>query len=98
MAEYVTQIFFIIAAIAFVGVFLTAAGSTYNEYSGERITLYEDTTLDDSWNDAGDNWAALENEIPIEAFSIIVVPIIIIVAYIAIRVTSSILPNWLSGG
>lgn len=96
--SYVTPLFFLIAAIAFISVILLSAQTSYNDYGGDRLILADDTTLGESWETTGENWGALEGAIPNEGFLIIILPIILIAAFVAVRIVLSSLPNWLSGG
>lgn len=85
-------------AITFITILLTDVTISFSETQLEAQELTEGTTFDSSWENTGSNYRSLQNMMPIEYFSLIILPIIILVGYIVLKTSAGVLPNWLSGG
>jgi len=96
--HFAKEIFFIITMIFFIMFLITDFTISFEETELEIIELTDDTTFDESWTATGENYRALRNIVPIEFFTLIILPIIILVGYIILKTASGLLPNWLSGG
>lgn len=92
------EIFGIIVIITFITLLLADFTISFSETQLEAQELTEDTTFDQSWENTGTNYRSLENMMPLEFFTLFILPIIVLVGYIVLKTASGLLPNWLSGG
>lgn len=92
------EIFVIIVTITFITLLLADFTISFSETQLEAQELSEGTTFDSSWESTGENYRSLQNMLPIEFFTLFILPIIVLVGYIVLKTASGLLPNWLSGG
>jgi len=92
------EILFLVVSITFIVLLLTNVTTSFSETRLETSELTEETTFDTAWENTGDNYMQLENIMPMEFFTMFILPLIILVGYIVLKTASGILPNWLSGG
>lgn len=92
------EIFMIVVVISFITLLLANVTMSFSETQLEAQQLTEETTFDSSWENTGSNYRSLENMMPLEFFTLFILPIIILVGYIVLKTASGVLPNWLSGG
>jgi len=92
------EIFTIAVAGFFIVSLLMLFGISLSESAMEIETITQESDFDQSWLNLGNNWYRLQDIIPAEFFIIIIVPIILLGLYIAIKTVSGVLPNWISGG
>jgi hypothetical protein len=92
------EILFLVVSISFIVLLLTDVTVSFSETRFDMNELNEETTFDSSWESTGDNFKNLETLMPLEFFTLFILPLIILVGYIVLKTASGILPNWLSGG
>jgi len=96
--HFASEIFQFAVITALIGfLLLNFTGSTI-ESGYEMVEINEEGDFDQSWSTIGNDFNSLENLIPGELFTVIIVPIILVGIYIGIKTVSGVLPNWISGG
>ena len=96
--HFAKEIMILVVAIAFIGLFLLNFSAGLIEKEVELNELRKTDDFDSAWLEAGDSYAQLEDVLPADFYLVIIIPLIIIGTYIAIKTVSGVLPNWISGG
>lgn len=92
------EILFLVVSITFITILITSTTISFSETQLEAQELTEQTTFENTWESAGENFRSLEHLMPTEFFLLFILPLIVLVGYIVLKTASGVLPNWLSGG